>query len=155
MVTIKGLLATVLLVPFIATSQNSRIGGMFGYKAIEINYDYQNEDFLNFGLSISSVESSMVEKRAETNDIYKKHYDIKDKYVPAMFFTVGATFDKFTITGKGGYAYLNQKVNNIQENRKFYYAIGCRLEYDIEEKLSITCSYDNVNSCLFGINYKL
>lgn len=155
MVTIKGLLATALFVPFIATSQNSRIGCMFGYKAIEINYDYQNEDFLNFGVAISAVESSIVEKREERNDIYIKDYEIKNDYVSALFFTVGGTFDKFTITGKLGSAYLDQKINEIKDDKNFYLAVGCRFEYKVQERLSITSSYDNVNSLIVGINYKL
>lgn len=155
MVTIKRLLATALLVPFIATAQDSKIGSMFGYKAIEINYDYQNEDFLNFGVAISAIESSMVEKREERNDVYIKDYEIENSYVPALFFTVGGTFDKFTITGKLGSAYLDQKVNEIKDDKNFYLAVGCRFEYQVKERLSITSSYDNVNSLLVGINYKL
>lgn len=133
----------------------SQINLQAGYKALSLGYTYQNEDFLNFGVSASVVESRIVEKRANRNDTSKKVHDFNSDVVPALFGEIGATFDKFTITGKLGAAYLNQSINNIQENQKLYYAVGVRFEYEINDSVGIIGSWDNVNSGMVGVSLKL
>lgn len=117
-----------------------------GYRTVEVGYTYNVEEFLNFGLSTSVSTSDMVEKRANTNDPYYSKHEFTSNLVPAVFGTVGATFDELTITGKMGGAYLEQKINDKTDTKRLWFAVGIRFEYN--HKISI--SYDNVNSVLVG-----
>lgn len=144
----------ILFIPALTLAQ-SQIHVQAGFKAIEVGYTYQNEDFLNFGVSVSAVDADIVEKRANTNDPYKKVHQLNSDLVPAVFGTVGATFDNFTITGKMGAAYLNQSINNVADAQKIYWGIGIRFNYKFENNLSLVGGYDNINSGMLGIAFNL
>jgi len=147
----KKLATLALILIYLNVNAQSQIHASAGYKAIEIGYTYQNEEFLNFGFSASLVDAGTVEKRANKNDVNKKIHDLKSDVVPALFGEVGGTFDSITITGKLGTAYLDQRINGIQEKQKLYLAVGIRFGYYVSDNIQVVGSYDNVNSVMAGI----
>lgn len=144
----------ILFIPALTLAQ-SQIHVQAGFKAVEVGYTYQNEDFLNFGVSASAVDTEIVEKRANRNDTSRKVHHLNSDVVPALFGTIGATFENFTITGKIGVAYLNQSINNVTDAQKIYWGVGVRFNYKFENNLSLVGGYDNINSGMLGIAFNL
>ena len=153
LIAVIAFLSSVFLSKALAqTSDNLIVLG--GYKSIEVGYSYNNEDFLNFGFSVSAADSELLERRANRNDIYKKLHEFNNKVTPAGFFLVGATFDKISITGKSGIAYLSQQINGVQDKQKIYWAVGILLSHELTERCSLVLNYDNINSAQIGVKYK-
>lgn len=144
----------ILFIPAITIAQ-SQIHVQAGFKAIEVGYTHQDEDLLNFGVSVSAVDADIVEKRANRNDTSKSVHTLNSDVVPAVFGTVGGTFDNFTITGKMGAAYLNQSINNIADAQKIYWGVGVRFNYTFDNNLSLVGGYDNIKSGMLGIAFNL
>lgn len=135
-------------------SAQSKLKIMAGYKSFEFGYSLENEELLNFGLSASIADSKMLEKRANKNDVNRNVHEFKSDIVPAVFGTVGATFDKFTITGKIGGSFVSQNINN-QATKDIFFAVGLAMEYQINCCVRIRGSYDNVNSAMAGVAFKI
>lgn len=127
---------------------------LLGIKSIEVGYSYNNDDFLNFGYSVSIVDSKQTQKRANNNDIYKRNHEFNGKFTPAFFGLIGASFDPITITGKLGAVYLDQRIDDIQDNQKIYFAVGIILSHKLTERFSLSGTYDNVNAAGLGLTYK-
>lgn len=136
---------------FLVTSTCISQSIMVGNKSFEIGYTYKTEG-LNYGISVSTVDSDLVEKRANNNDISK--HDFNSSYTPAVFGLIGATFDKVTITGKLGGSYVEQEINSQKDSQNLFFAAGVNLGYQIN-KMQLQLSYDNVNSVMLGIGLNL
>jgi len=149
----KKLATLALILIYLNVNSQSQIHASAGYKAIEIGYTYQNEEFLNFGFSASVVDAGTVEKRANKNDVNRNIHDFESDVVPALFGEVGGAFDSITITGKIGTAYLDQRINSIQEKQKLYLAVGMRFGLKVSENVQINAGYDNINSALAGLTF--
>lgn len=126
---------------------------LVGYKSAEVGYIRENKDFLNFGLSVVAVDAKLTEKRANRNDVYQNVHDVKGDVLCAVFGLVGGTFDNLTVTGKMGCAYVDQKINNIQDSKKIYFTVGIMFGFKISDRVKLVASYDNVSSGGVGINY--
>lgn len=137
-----------------AQSSNNAIL-LVGYKSVEIGYTVNDEESLNFGFSLSAVDSKLVEKRANRNDVNRHKHDFKGSLVPSTFWLVGGTFDKITLTGKVGASYIDQLIDEIEDKKKMYFAVGLIISRQINERFSVSGSYDNVNSATIGLTYKI
>lgn len=126
-----------------------------GNKAFEISFIHENEEGLGFGLATSLVHSGLVESRANKNDSAKNIHEFTNKVTPAVFGLISGNFEELTIIGKLGTAYINQRINSIQDSKKYYLAIGISFEVPITEEINIKASYDNVNSVLAGVSFKI
>lgn len=137
-----------------AQSSNNAIL-LVGYKSVEIGYSVNDEESLNLGFSLSAVDSKLVQDRANRNDVNRHKHDFKGSLVPSVFWLVGGTFDKITLTGKVGTSYINQLIDGLEDKKKIYLAVGIILSHKISDRVSISGSYDNVNSAAIGLTYKL
>lgn len=138
----------LLLFPLISVAQ-TEIDVMAGYKSAELNI-IQRTETLNFGLGFSIVDSKLVEKRANNNDLYYTHQFIQD-YTPAVFALVGGQFENLSITGKMGSSYVDQKIDNKRDSKHLFLAVGIEIGYDINERFGFKGSFDNVNSLMAGL----
>lgn len=136
---------TILL--FLVTTTCLSQSIMVGNKSLELGYTYKTEG-LNYGVAISTVDSKLVEKRANNNDI--NSHEFTSSYTPAVFGLIGATFEKLTITGKLGGSYVEQEINAEKDSQNIFFAAGVNLGYQIN-KMELKLSYDNVNSIMLGI----
>jgi len=153
LIAVIAFLSTVFLSKALAqTSDNLIVLG--GYKSIEVGYSYNNEDFINFGFSVSATDSKIIQDRMNRNDIYRKIHFVKNDIVPTAFITVGATFDRLTITGKAGASLIDQTINGESEKQKLYPSIGIMFSRELTEQYSVIGSYDSTNAIAFGIGYK-
>lgn len=148
-------LLLVLPLPSCIAQSSSQLIILGGYKSVELGYIQEDPEFLNFGVSVGIQDAKIAERRANVNDIYKKVHQFNDKVIPVGFALVGASFSPITITGKLGCAYLSQRINTIQDNQKLYFAVGVIVSHELNDRLSILGSYDNVSSLQIGINYNL
>jgi hypothetical protein len=149
----KTLFTTLLIIVCLNANAQSKLNVQAGYKSFGVGYVFQNEDFLNFGVSASIVDSGIVEKRANRNDTSKKVHTFHSDVVPAIFGTVGGTFDRVTITGKGGVAHLQQSIQGEKEPQNIYWAVGVAIDYQINDQFGFIFSYDNINSGMAGITF--
>lgn len=145
----KKLIFIFLLLPLMSMAQ-SQIDVMAGYKAVEVNYFLRTES-LNYGLGISAVDSKLVEKRANNNDIFYDH-DFTQSVTPSVFALVGGQFEEVSIVGKMGASYVKQNINGIYDTDKhLFLAVGIEIGYDITPELGFKGSFDNVNSFMAGL----
>lgn len=147
----KLLIIALLLISISIIAQEKHTSVMLGYKSIEVSASYTVESELVFGLALSATQSGIVEKRANNNDLNR--HEFKNDVIPAAFFLIGGKFDKFTMIGKLGGAYLEQKINNKPDSQKFYYGVGVIFDYQFENGYSIRSSYDNVSGPLVGVGF--
>lgn len=134
------------------TSDNLIVLG--GYKSIEAGYVFENEDFLNFGISVSAADSKIIQDRMNRNDIYRKIHVVKSDIVPTAFLTFGATFERLTITGKAGASLIDQTINGETEKQKIYPSIGIMFSHKLTNRYSVIGSYDSTNALTFGVGYR-
>lgn len=150
----KKVIKTLLLfLPIIASAQSNQVAIMAGYKAGEISATYTAKSEVIYGFSFAVVDSEIAEKRANNRDLNKHVFN--DKYLPGAFGLLGAKFDNFSIIGKLGSAYVNQSINNIEEQQKFYFTAGIAFDFKMSESFGLRASYDSVSSLLVGVTYHL
>lgn len=125
-----------------------------GDKTIEFGYIRENEEGLGFGAAVSIVHSGLVEKRANKNDHFNEH-ELVSKVTPALFGLISGNFEEVTVIGKIGGAYINQNINGIRDNKKLFFAVGIAFEVPVTEEISVRAGYDNVNSVLIGVGFKI
>ena len=142
----------ILLFPLISMAQ-SQVDVMAGYKAVEVNYFLRTES-LNYGLGVSLVDSGLVEKRANNNDIFYDH-KFTQSYTPAVFALVGGQFEEISIVGKLGSAYVEQQINGVPDSKHLFLAVGIEIGYDLSERFGVKGSFDNVNSLMAGLIIRL
>lgn len=148
----KKLVLVFLLLPLLSFAQN-QIDVLVGYKAVEVNYSIRTET-LNYGLGLSAVDSQLVEKRANNNDLYYNHR-LTQSYTPAVFGLIGGQFEEFQMVGKVGTAYIKQNINDKKDDKHFYLAVGIEFGYDLNDSIGIKASFDNVNSFMGGLLIKI
>lgn len=152
----KTLLTALLIILYLnVNAQQNRASLTAGNKAFEISFIHENEEGLGFGIATSLVHSGLVESRANKNDSAKNIHDFTNKVTPALFGLISGNFEELTIVGKLGTAYINQRINGIQDSKKYYLAVGIAFEVPVTEEVNIKASYDNVNSLLLGVSFKL
>lgn len=151
----KTLLTSLLIIIYLNVNAQQEKGSlMVGNKAFELSYIYENEEGLGFGLAGSIVHSGLTEKRANKNDHFNEH-EFTSKVTPAVFALISGNFEEVTIIGKIGTAYVDQKINGIPDSKKLYFAVGIAFEVPVTEEISIRAEYDNVNSVLIGMGFKI
>lgn len=130
-----------------------------GYKSVELGVSKTLTDSeLIFGGAISLTDSEQIAKRANQ---FGQEHKIYDKAIPTVFALMGAEFDRLNIIGKVGACYINRQdvteYNGVTEpyNKKYFLAVGINIMYMVSDKIGISGSYDNVNSAMVGINYKI
>lgn len=158
--TLKILL---LLIPYLTIAQawdgrarwdetpSQQLAIMLGNKSVEISTTYTHP--LIFGMSVSIVDSKIVEKRANNND-FNKH-NLNSDLTPSVFGLIGGEFEELSLIGKLGASYIDQSINGIQEKQKLYFAVGIIADYKINDIIGIRVSFDNVNSAMIGITIHL
>ena len=138
----------LLLLTTICYSQDNQVSLLIGEMSLETSFQIKTEG-LNYGLALGIVNSNVAEKRATRNDRPKVH-SFTTKVTPFAFGLIGATFDKLTITGKVGTAYVEQKINNVRDNQNLFLAVGINAGYRINN-LEILMGYDSVNAVTVGV----
>lgn len=128
-----------------------------GYKSIEVGATKTLESELIFGGAVSITDTHQIEKRANQ---FSQIHKIYDKAIPTTFALLGAKFNRFSMIGKVGACYINRQdvtENNVTEpyNHKFFLAVGMQLMYMVSDRIGVSGSFDNVNSAMVGINYKI
>lgn len=136
----------ILLFPLLGFSQNT-VSTLVGYKAFEVNFKMKGD--LNYGVAVSITDAKEVAKRATRMDHPNKH-TANDKITPSLFFLIGATFDKITITGKLGDTYFEQNINGKKEAQNIYRSVGVQVQFK-----NFLFSYDSANSAMIGYEIKL
>lgn len=151
----KLITITILLLAFNINAQEQRGSIMIGNKTFELSYLNENEEGLGFGVSASIAHSNPLEARANKNDSAKNIHEFTNKITPAVFGLISADFEEVTIIGKLGASYVNQKINGIQDSKKYYFAVGIAVEVPVYEDIAVKASFDSVNSLMVGVNFKL
>lgn len=134
------------------TAQEYKLNLSLGNKAAELDYTITTKSEMIWGIGGSLTDSKLVAKRA--NQFAQKHYIYTD-YVPAIFALGGANFDRLNIVGKIGACYIDQEVDGVKDDKKYYFSIGMIINYSLNERLGISISFDNVNAGMVGLSYKL
>lgn len=151
----KTLLTSLLIIIYLNVNAQSEKGSlMVGNKAFELSYIYENEEGLGFGFATSIVHSELVESRTNKNDHFNEHQFVS-KVTPAVFGLISGNFEEVTVIGKIGASYVNQNINGIRDSKKLYLAVGIAFEVPLTEEISVRAGYDNVNSVLIGVGFKI
>lgn len=152
----------IIIIAFLSTvflskvySQEQRGSMTAGNRTFELSYISENEEGLGFGAAFSLVDSGLVEARANKNDTMKNKHEFVSNVTPTVFALISGDFEQITIVGKIGTAYVNQNINGIRDSKKLYFAVGISFEKPITEEISVKAGYDNVNSLLIGVSFKL
>jgi len=164
----KVLLLSVLLgtsaYSQMANSTNANLS--IGYKTAEIGITHTLESEIILGGSISLTDSKLIEKRNNSIDRGNHLYKENSSLTPSAFILMGGNFDRVNLIGKVGATYMNQNVCSIdnsmqtdgvytKDSKLLYLAIGMEFMYQVSDNWGISGSFDNVNSAMLGINYKI
>lgn len=151
----KTLLTSLIIIIYLNVNAQQQKGSlMVGNKAFELSYIYETEEGLGFGLAGSIVHSELTEKRANKNDHFNEH-EFTSKVTPAVFGLISGNFEELTVTGKLGASYISQKINGIPDSKKIYFAVGIAFEVPVYEGISLKGSFDNINSVMLGVAFKI
>lgn len=152
----KTLLTTLLIIIYLNVNAQEQRGSLTGgNRTFELSYISENEEGLGFGAAFSLVDSKLVQERANKNDTMKNKHEFVSKVTPTVFALISGDFEEITIIGKIGTAYVNQNINGIRDSKKLYFAVGISFERPITEEISVKAGWDNVNSLLIGVSFKL
>lgn len=150
-----ALVAYVVLFAAINNSfAQSNINLSLGYKTVEIGLTKTLDSEIILGGSFSLTNSKVIEDRINSVDVNYIH-TFNSKYTPTIFGLLGAKFDRLNMIGKVGASYVDQNINTVKDDKHLYLAVGIQLIYEVSNSFGISGSFDNVNSFMAGINYKI
>lgn len=166
----KNLIVLLLLLlsqsVFSQVAESTNLNLSIGYKAAEIGFTNTLESEIIVGSCFSLTNSKVIQDRANKVDTGNYLHKMNNDYTPTVFVLMGANFDRFNMVGKIGACYINQNICKINDSRQkervfiedtkhLYLSIGVELMYQITDNFGVSGGFDNVNSLMMGINFKI
>lgn len=157
----KLILLSVLLTQTVF-AQTTNINLSVGNKTVELGLTRTIESEIILGGSFALTNSKVIEDRANLIDAGSYLHKVNTNYTPSVFALMGGKFDNLSIVTKVGSSYINQDIKKInskedyhKDSKVLYLAVGVDVMYQISDVIGIGASFDNVNSLMLGINYKI
>jgi hypothetical protein len=147
-----------------ANSTNANLS--IGYKTAELGFTHTLESEIILGGSFAFTDSKVIEDRTNKIDRGSSLHKLNTKYSKTVFALMGGNFKNINFIGKVGANYIDQNIckiadsrqtdgNFVKDSKVLYLAVGMEIMYQISDNIGISGSFDNVNSAMIGINYKI